>query len=125
VKRFVLLAGLTPTALIGCGKTEPTLAGGKPVAYWVDALKAPDPRARKEAAFKLGNAGPVEPTVFPAVLAALKDADPQVRAEAVKALVKFGPAARDALPALEEMQQRDKDARVRQHAARALECLRE
>jgi HEAT repeat protein len=125
VKRLVLLAGLATTALIGCGKTEPTLAGGKPIAHWVDALKAPDPRVRKEAAFKLGNAGPIEPTVFPAVVGALKDADARVRTEAVKSLVKFGPPAREAVPQLEDLKDRDNDARVRQAAARALEVLRE
>jgi HEAT repeat protein len=125
VKKLVLLAGLTTTALFGCGKAEPTLAGGKPIAYWVDALKASDPRVRKEAAFKLGNAGPIEPIVFPAVLAALKDADPQVRGEAIRAVVKFGPTAREAVSSLEEMRRQDNDARVRQAAARAVEALRE
>jgi HEAT repeat protein len=124
MKKYFLIpiwAGL----LIGCGSSQPTLSGGKPIAYWVDALKAPDPRVRKEAAFKLGNAGPIEPTVFPAVHAALKDADPQVRGEAIRALAKFGPTAREAVATLEEMRRQDNDARVRQAAARAVEALRE
>jgi HEAT repeat protein len=124
MNRIVLLAGLV-LILAGCGKSEPTLSGGKPIVFWVDALHAPDPRLRKEAAFKLGNAGPLEPAVYPAVVAALKDPDAQVRVEAVKALVKFGTTARDAVPALEEMQRRDNDARARQAAARALEALRD
>jgi HEAT repeat protein len=123
VKRFIFLAGLAG-ALLGCGKAEPVLSGGKPVGYWVEALQSPEPRLRKEAAFKLGNAGLVEPTVFPAVVATLKDTDPQVRAEAVKALVKYGRAAREALPVLEEMRQRDTDPSVRTVAARALDALR-
>ena len=35
----MFLAGLA-VALLGCGKTEPALSGGKPVSYWVDALRA-------------------------------------------------------------------------------------
>jgi HEAT repeat protein len=125
VKRFVLLAGLTTTALIGCGNTEPTLAGGRPIAYWVEALKAPDPRVRKEAAFKLGNAGPVEPSVFPALSAALKDSDARVRCEAVLAVLKFGSIAKEAIPVLAELKQKDADAQVRRYAARAIEKLSE
>jgi HEAT repeat protein len=123
MKRLVFLASLT-TALLGCGKSEPALSGGKPVSYWVDALRAPDPRVRKEAAFKLGNAGPIEPTVYPAVVAALGDADAQVRVEVVKSLVKFGPAAKEAVPTLTELQQKDPDARVRTLAGRAIDLLR-
>jgi HEAT repeat protein len=123
VKRVIILASLT-TAFLGCGNSEPALSGGKPVAYWVDALRAPDPRVRKEAVFKLGNAGPIEPGVYPSVVAALADADALVRMEAVKSLVKFGPAAQEALPVLLEVRQQDPDARVRQTAARALDVLR-
>ena len=55
---------------------------------------------------------------------ALKDADARVRSEAVLALVKFGPDAREAVPALMEVQQRDRDALVRAQAGKALEKLR-
>jgi HEAT repeat protein len=111
-------------ALGGCGKSPPTLAGGKPVTYWVEALRDPDARQRKTAAFKLGNAGPADPAVLPALLAALQDPDPVVRREVILSLVKFGPAAREAVPVLEGLGERDPDPEVRAAAAKGLERLR-
>jgi HEAT repeat protein len=108
----------------GCGESRPTLAGGKPVAYWVSALHDPDAGVRKKAAFKLGNVGPADPAALPALRGALEDRDAAVRCEAILALLKYGPAAREAVPALEEMQRRDPSARVRQYAAKAVEKLR-
>ena len=102
----------------GCNRT-PTLAGGEPVGHWVQALKDPDAKQRKKAAHKLGNAGPAEADVVPALTAALQDRDPGVRGEAALALGKCGPAAKDAIPALTALRQ-DRDATVRNYAADAL-----
>jgi HEAT repeat protein len=107
----------------GCGKNQPMLAGGKPVSYWVGALRDPDPRVRRKAAFKLGNVGQADPAVFPALLGALGDRDPGARREAILALLKCGPRARDALPTLTELQQHDRDTQVRACAARAVSKL--
>jgi HEAT repeat protein len=104
----------------GCANSPPTLAGGKPVTHWVEALRGPDAKARRKAADKLGNVGPADPAVLPALMAALRDADPGVRRAAVLALLKCGPAAREAAGALAELRQRDRDAQVRACAARAL-----
>jgi HEAT repeat protein len=123
VRRFVVLVATTALA-IGCGKTAPTLAGGKPVGHWVEALHHPDARVRKEAAFKLGNVGPADTAVLPALEGALNDRDPRVRHEVVCALVKFGPGAKEALPTLVEMSRKDQDAQVRTSAAKAAERLR-
>jgi HEAT repeat protein len=123
MKRLIVFAVL-PWLLFGCHKGEPTLSGGRPIAYWIQALKDPDARMRKEAAFKLGNAGPVEGTVFPALLAALNDSDSRVRCEVILALSKFGLKAKDAIPVLVELREQDRDSRVRGYAARALEKLR-
>jgi HEAT repeat protein len=109
---------------IGCHKAEPTLAHGKPVAEWVAALRDPDVRARKKAVSVLGNVGPVDPAVVPALAEAVRDRDPSVRTEAVLALMKIGPAAREAEPALVEAQ-KDSNPTVRQNAAKALERLRQ
>jgi HEAT repeat protein len=95
------------------------MAGGK----WAEALRAPDVALRKKAAFTLGNIGPTDPAVLPALMGALKDADAGVRREVILALVKCGPAAREAVPALEQMRQNDRDAQVRDYAGRALEKL--
>lgn len=122
--RLLPLAALPLVLLIGCGKAEPTLAGGKPVSHWVDELRtSPDAKVRKEAAFKLGNVGPTDPTALPALLEGLKDRDAVVRRESIQAIVKFGPAALDAVPALTELHQHDRDAKVREFASKALEKI--
>jgi HEAT repeat protein len=126
VRYGLLIAGavLLVGGAAGCGSAPPTLAGGKPVSHWVQAIRDKDPKVRKEAAAKLGNVGPADPTALPALTAALKDPDAGVRREVIVALVKCGPAAREAVPALTELRQRDPDPQVRAYAARALETLR-
>ena len=106
----------------GCGPAQPTTVGGRSVAYWVQALQGPDMKARKKAAFQLGNVGAAEPAAVPALAGALRDPDAAVRAEAALSLLKIGPAAREALPALTEAQ-KDRDAKVRAYAARAVEKI--
>jgi HEAT repeat protein len=108
---------------VGCGKEPPTLAGGKPVSHWVQALQDPDARVRKQATAKLGNVGTADPAALPALTGALQDRSPEVRREAILAVLKCGPAAREVMPVLTELRQRDPDPRVRSFAARALEKL--
>jgi HEAT repeat protein len=102
-------------ALCGCGRAQPTMAGTK----WAPALRDPDAKVRRKAAFTLGNIGPSDPAVLPALRAALKDADPEVRCEAILALVRYGPGAHDAVAVLTEVEQSDADAKVRAYAAKA------
>lgn len=78
----------------------------------------------RSASAGLGNVGPTDPLVFPSLKASLKDADPVVRGEVVLALVKLGPAAQDAVPTLTELRDRDRDAKVRAYAGKALEKIR-
>jgi HEAT repeat protein len=120
--RRLALAAILILGASGCAKAPP-LAGGKPISFWVQALKEPDAKLRKTAVFKLGNVGPTDPAVWPALLEALKDQDAGVRREAILALMKFGPGAREALPALAELQHHDPDSRVRADAAQALRKL--
>jgi HEAT repeat protein len=117
---------LLGVALMGCGcsKGTPTQAGGKPVAFWIQELKNPDAKARRHAVAKLGNVGSTDPATLSAVQSALSDADAGVRAEAILALMKCGPTAKDAIPALTEMQTKDRDPQVREYARKALEKLR-
>ena len=119
----IVVLGLLIMLLSGCGKPKTILAGGKPVSHWLEAVRDPDPRVRKTAIFKLGNVGPSDADVLPAVTTALKDPDAAVRREAILALVKFGPAAKEAAPILIDMRQHDRDALVRSHAANALKNL--
>jgi HEAT repeat protein len=109
--------------LSGCSKAPPTLAGGKPVTYWVQASTNTDPGLRKKAVFKLGNVGPTDAAVFPVLVGALKDTDARVRCEAILALMKHGPDARKAIPTLTALRQHDRDVQVRAFAAKALARL--
>ncbi len=121
-----LLGIMTAFALLACScaRTEPTLAGGRPVKHWVQELKNPNTKARRHAVEKLGNVGSNDPAVLPALRAALDDGNAQVRATAILALMKCGPAAKDAAPTLAEMQKKDRNAQVREYASKALEKLR-
>jgi HEAT repeat protein len=105
----------------GCGSGQPPPDTGARVRHWLETLRKPEAKLRKEAAFKLGNLGNTDPaTVGPALTAALKDADPAVRCEVILALLKCGQAARDAVAELSQIQRQDDDARVRDYAAKAL-----
>jgi HEAT repeat protein len=105
--------------LSGCGKPPPELARRK----WTEALRDPDPKLRKRAAFKLGNIGLADRDVVPALIGALKDADSTVRCEAILSLMKIGPDAEEAIPELANIQEHDSDEAARTCAARALEKL--
>ena len=119
-----LLAGLIVALALGCTPAAPTMAGGKPVAHWLRALHAADPRERREAADKLGNVGPADPSACPALTEALGDADARVRGAAILGLMRCGPAAKSAVPVLQGLRDHDPDPGVRDYAARALEKIR-
>jgi len=106
-------------ALCGCAKEQPQMAGVK----WADALQNHDPKVRQKAAFTLGNIGSSNPAVLPALIGALKDADAGVRYEAILALLKYGPGAREAVPALTELRDQDREAKVRAAATAALKKI--
>ena len=77
-------------ALCGCAREQPKMAGAK----WAEALHDRDAKVRKKAAFTLGNIGPSDAAVLPALIEALRDADAEVRYEAILALLKYGSGAR-------------------------------
>lgn len=121
IRRMLLLAlGIMPVA--GCSKGPPTMAHYQPVSHWVAVLHSPNARQRVQAVKVLGNVGPADPAVIPALAAALADSDAGVRREAALALVKIGPPAADAVTAL-RARLRDPDLKVRTYAARALEVI--
>ena len=74
-----ILIALNCMIISGCGTSQAPLAGGRPISHWVQALNDPNPKVRKEAAFKLGNVGASDASVIPALIAALKDSDSQGR----------------------------------------------
>lgn len=121
-----LLTALTMLALLlgGCNRqTQPVLASGKPVSYWVAQLHDQTALARRSAVNNLGSVGRADPAVVPALTSALKDADPTVRSAAILAVLKCDPAVDEAIPTLVAMQQSDESPEVRSYAARALEKL--
>jgi HEAT repeat protein len=118
--RHILFVILMLT-LAGCGHAQPQLAGSK----WAKALKDSNVQLRRKAAFTLGNIGPSDPAVVPALLEALKDADVGVRTQAILSLVKLGPAAQEAVPALTELARQDRSLQVRVYASQAAAKLRE
>jgi len=122
--RLILVAILV-ISFSGC-TAQPAPDTGARVRHWIEALRQPDAKMRKEAAFKLGNLGLTDPaSVVPALTEALKNADASVRCEVILALLKCGPAAKEAIPELTEAQQKDRDAKVRDYATKALEKLKE
>ncbi len=115
-----VVAALILALNAGCGPAPPTLAGGKPVAHWLTALHAPDPKERREAADKLGNVGPADAAACPALVEALRDPDAQVRGKSILGLTKCGAAAKSALPTLQDLKAHDPDAGVRDYAGKAI-----
>ena len=115
--RLALLLVLTS---VGCGsKVELRTVHGKPVDHWINELKQPDPKARRNAVAALQGVGASDEAAIPAITDALKDRDAKVRDAAVVALLNIGPDAKGAVSALQEAAN-DKDAKVRAHAVAAL-----
>jgi HEAT repeat protein len=107
----------------GCARTPPTTVHGKPVSHWVESLQDRDAQVRRQAVKVLGNAGPVDPAVLPALTRAVSDRDAAVRCAALQALLKIGPDARAAVSAV-EVCRNDHDPRVRALAVKTLQRIR-
>ena len=127
-KRSLVAAwlGIASLSLVGCAKSpELKTASGKPVEFWVEALKAPntDAKQRLKAVKTLSNVGPAHPQAIPALIEALEQPDATLRGEVVLALFKIGPAAKGALPALERLSQSDKDEKVRDYAKKMIAVI--
>ena len=111
--KWISCLAVCAVTLAGCGDAQPPLTGGKPISYWVDASRIADAPVRKQAVFKLGNAGPVDPAVLPTLMAALADKEAlRVRREAVLALLKMGDDAKQAIPLLLDMRAKDRDPKT-------------
>jgi HEAT repeat protein len=99
------------------------LAHGKPLSYWLETVHNRDVRLRKKAVQTLGNIGPVDQAVIPALTSALKDPDVGVRKEAIESLVKMGPKAKEAVPTLDEISRHDANAKVKSDAEKAIQSI--
>jgi HEAT repeats len=124
IRATIAVATICLPQFVGCGGEPPSpLTGGKSLSYWLQAVRAPDASVRKKAVFELGNVGPTDPAVIPALKAALQDREAPVRREALLALLKAPTEAGDALPTVQFMADRDPDPAVRNYAARAAKKL--
>lgn len=85
----------------------------------VEALKSPDPSARKKAADMLAQIGPEARAATPTLLQVAKDPEREVRAVAVMALGETSQGTQDAIPEL-TVSIIDEDAAVRAAAAHSL-----
>ena len=108
----------------GCAREEQhALAGGREIESWLEEIRDPSPRARRQAVQKLGNVGDEDPAVAQALCEALQDSDAQVRREAVFAVVKLAEPGSEITSRLGTMSEKDADPGVRDVAARALAKL--
>ncbi len=117
-KICALLICIVTLNAFGCSK-DPML-DGKSVNQWRKALSNPDPKARAQAAQKLGEIGSEAKSVAPDLASALNDVDEQVRFEAINALWAMGSDAADVFPAVMAALKGDKSVEVRESAVRAL-----
>jgi hypothetical protein len=111
-------------ACVGCGSKPTYTSGGRTIAYWTEVLKQPDVEMRRKAVQKIGPLMLMDAGVLPATLAALKDEDVKVRLAAIRSLRLYsGPKAPQAVPALRDVQDNEKDKQVREAASDAIATL--
>ncbi len=97
----------------GCGKTKST-------DELLQDLKSPQEKDRIIAVRLLPQRKGDASKVVPALIEALKDREGDIRWSAAIGLGYFGEQAKDAIPALQQAAQHDRDARVREAAGIAL-----
>lgn len=109
-------------AASGCSREErgPLLAGGREVKSWLADLHDPKPQVRRQAVLKLGNVGDADPAAAEGVAEALRDTDALVRRAAILAVAKLTKPSEAILAQLRVMNERDRDALVREHAKKAI-----
>jgi HEAT repeat protein len=125
--RVGLLVGVllgSAAAFTGCGSKPTYTSGGRTASYWAKVLKESDVEMRRKAALKIGPLMAIDETALPAAVGALKDVDTKVRLSAIRSLkIYSGAKASQAVPALRDVQENDKDREVREAAAKAVEAL--
>ncbi len=106
---LVVLGGacvLFVAAPAACGQPDPPaakepVAHGKPLQFWIDALKDSEALVREEAVLVLIDFGPAAKNAVPALTPLLKDASVPLRVKAATALVRIDPRqAKNAVPVL-------------------------
>ena len=116
--RALLVTLGTLGLVVACQKED--LYHDKPLAYWVAALRSPDPAVRAEAVEAIGEASPRTTKTVDLLLSALAtEADSSLHPRFASALGRLGEAAAPAVPRLAELL-RDDHQEVREAAAAAL-----
>lgn len=95
---FVLLCA--PYADLAHAADQAATYDGQSVGHWQAALKDPDAKARRRAAYALGQIGPAANSAAPELATALADRQLEVAWYAADALGRIGPAAAPAVEAL-------------------------
>jgi HEAT repeat protein len=123
----MIVVALLLLSAAGCSGEPrgPILAGGREVKSWVADLNDPQPKVRRVAVLKLGNVGDTDPSAVEALTGALKDKDALVRRDAILAVAKLTKPTEAIVQELRTMIQSDRDATVRDHAAKALKRFNE
>jgi HEAT repeat protein len=98
---FLIASCLGPLQVVDPSASEPD-SERKPLSELSKRLHDPDATVRQDAVRALGDTGPENEAVVPALIEALRDPDGNVRGEAASALGKLGLRAKAAVPALSE-----------------------
>src|SRR5262249_26464240 len=116
---LVLLGGFLAASPARAEAPEEPWVDGRPLSWWMKALRYPSTPGRRKAAEVLGHLRcPAQPAV-PLLIKAREAADAEVCAKAAQALGLIGPEAKQAVPALTRVAKQKKGL-ARVNAALAL-----
>jgi hypothetical protein len=123
LNRVVVAAlGMSMLSPLGCSHepSGPVLSGGREIKSWIADLRDRNPKVRRQAVLKLGNAGDSDPAVAEGLAEALDDSDAVVRRDAIRAVAKFKSMTSSISEKLEKMSREDKDTIARDLATKLL-----
>ena len=114
-----LLSVFVGVLMAGCGEHHEKVN----IEAQRQALKAPGSEARAQACIELAKAGPSAAPAVKELIAVTSDPDPTTRKLAAYALGQIGSAAKEAVPRLKEMMDKDQDRDVYSATVNALRAI--